>query len=101
MQRTGSPLPKHTFFGKPNAQPYRLAEAALAEQAQQLGLLKGGPDSEPGTHIERSYIITCCQAGRAHKQLSGQPSMPARHETLSALLGVPRCCWQGWLDTSS
>ena len=49
VQRTGSHLPKHTFFGKPNAQPYRLAEAALTEQAQQLGLLRA--ESHAGEQI--------------------------------------------------
>ena len=45
VQRTGSTLPKHTFFGKPNSEPYRLAEAVLSEQSQQLGLLKGNTNA--------------------------------------------------------
>jgi HAD superfamily hydrolase (TIGR01456 family) len=35
----GAPLPRARWFGKPNPEPYRLAEQQLVAQALQLGLL--------------------------------------------------------------
>ena len=79
-QRTGKPLPPHKFFGKPNAEPYRLAETALAEQAQQLGLLKG-PQPSRGVLLLLLRLLTssCRAAGRLMHCLlqAGHPLEPS------------------------
>eukprot|EP00878_Enallax_costatus_P027545 GHUV01029672.1.p1 GENE.GHUV01029672.1~~GHUV01029672.1.p1 ORF type:complete len:256 (+),score=92.69 GHUV01029672.1:727-1494(+) len=38
-QVTGTPLPNAHWFGKPNPEPYRLAEELLTQQAVQMGLI--------------------------------------------------------------
>jgi ribonucleotide monophosphatase NagD (HAD superfamily) len=43
LQLTGQPLQSKRSFGKPNAEPYRLVEAALEAQALALGLPRPPP----------------------------------------------------------
>ncbi|WIA28754.1 hypothetical protein OEZ86_011287 [Tetradesmus obliquus] len=54
---TGTPLPNAKWFGKPNPEPYRIAEQLLLQQAVQLGLADAAAGTAPGTIFSSIFAV--------------------------------------------